>query len=134
MHRPWLWLSRLRHQDTAPVSCRLQSATGQARHQQKGQWRDGLPNRRSNNLGRVMRRGYAMAFASTANIHTTIDSIDKNKRWCRWWDLNPHALLRAQDFKSCASAIPPHRLALRVQTGQPYPCGPIGKRSISVDA
>ncbi len=30
--------------------------------------------------------------------------------WCRWWDLNPHGFLRPQDFKSCASAISPHRL------------------------
>ena len=29
--------------------------------------------------------------------------------WCRWWDLNPHDFLRSQDFKSCASAISPHR-------------------------
>ena len=30
--------------------------------------------------------------------------------WCRWWDSNPHDFLRSQDFKSCASAISPHRL------------------------
>jgi hypothetical protein len=35
-----------------------------------------LPNNGSNNLGRVMRWRYAMAFVSTANIHKTIDSID----------------------------------------------------------
>ena len=29
--------------------------------------------------------------------------------WCRWWDSNPHDCLRSQDFKSCASAISPHR-------------------------
>ena len=29
--------------------------------------------------------------------------------WCRWWDSNPHDFLRSQDFKSCASAISPHR-------------------------
>src|SRR4051794_8040613 len=29
--------------------------------------------------------------------------------WCRWWDSNPHVCLRTQDFKSCASAISPHR-------------------------
>ncbi len=30
--------------------------------------------------------------------------------WCRWWDSNPHDFLWSQDFKSCASAISPHRL------------------------
>ena len=29
--------------------------------------------------------------------------------WCRWWDSNPHDFLRSQDFKSCVSAISPHR-------------------------
>ena len=29
--------------------------------------------------------------------------------WCRWRDLNPHDFLWSQDFKSCASAISPHR-------------------------
>src|SRR5262245_31630032 len=32
-----------------------------------------------------------------------------NKYWCRWRDSNPHDVLRSQDFKSCASAISPHR-------------------------
>ena len=34
------------------------------------------------------------------------------EEWCRWWDSNPHAFLWAQDFKSCASAISPHRQLL----------------------
>ena len=29
--------------------------------------------------------------------------------WCRWSDSNRHDFLRSQDFKSCASAISPHR-------------------------
>src|SRR3954468_10972917 len=29
--------------------------------------------------------------------------------WCRWSDSNRHGCLRPQDFKSCASAISPHR-------------------------
>ena len=29
--------------------------------------------------------------------------------WCRWSGSNRHGLLRPQDFKSCASAISPHR-------------------------
>ena len=36
-------------------------------------------------------------------------SLIENALWCRWWDLNPHDFLRSQDFKSCASAISPHR-------------------------
>ena len=32
---------------------------------------------------------------------------------CRWSDSNRHAFLRAQDFKSCVSAISPHRRASR---------------------
>lgn len=36
-------------------------------------------------------------------------------RWCRWWDLNPHAFLRAQDFKSCMSAIPSHRQRTQIR-------------------
>src|SRR5438477_886807 len=32
-----------------------------------------------------------------------------SKCWCRWRDLNPHDFLWSQDFKSCASAISPHR-------------------------
>ena len=35
--------------------------------------------------------------------------------WCRWWDLNPHGCLRPQDFKSCASAISPHRQVVYLQ-------------------
>src|SRR6185369_5458575 len=47
--------------------------------------------------------------------------------WCRWWDLNPHGLLRPQDFKSCASAISPHRqllinYLLKNMTGTLRPC------------
>ena len=34
-----------------------------------------------------------------------------NTRWCRWPDSNRHDFLRSQDFKSCASAISPHRQA-----------------------
>src|SRR6266704_2780637 len=32
-----------------------------------------------------------------------------NEEWCRWSDSNRHDFLRSQDFKSCASAISPHR-------------------------
>ena len=39
------------------------------------------------------------------------------RTWCRWWDSNPHDFLRSQDFKSCASAISPHR-----QCGQSTSC------------
>ena len=36
--------------------------------------------------------------------------ILKHLKWCRWSDSNRHDFLRSQDFKSCASAISPHRL------------------------
>ncbi len=32
--------------------------------------------------------------------------------WCRWSDSNRHDVLLSQDFKSCASAISPHRQPL----------------------
>ena len=35
-----------------------------------------------------------------------------HSKWCRWRDSNPHDVLRSQDFKSCASAISPHRQPL----------------------
>jgi hypothetical protein len=31
------------------------------------------------------------------------------REWCRWSDSNRHDFLGSQDFKSCASAISPHR-------------------------
>ena len=37
-----------------------------------------------------------------------------NTQWYGWWDLNPHAL-RATDFKSAASTIPPHPLYLYLE-------------------
>ena len=37
--------------------------------------------------------------------------------WCRWWDSNPHDFLGSQDFKSCASAISPHRRSPRGSSG-----------------
>ena len=42
-------------------------------------------------------------------ILETAGIAQKFNGWCRWWDLNPHGFLRPQDFKSCASAISPHR-------------------------
>ena len=38
--------------------------------------------------------------------------------WCRWWDSNPHDFLWSQDFKSCASAISPHRPASNAEFSQ----------------
>lgn len=38
--------------------------------------------------------------------------------WCRWSDSNRHDFLRSQDFKSCASAISPHR-RLRRKSNRP---------------
>jgi hypothetical protein len=32
--------------------------------------------------------------------------------WCRWRDSNPHDPFGSTDFKSVASAIPPHRRAI----------------------
>src|SRR5258708_5557299 len=61
--------------------------------------------------------------------------------WCRWWDSNPHDVLRSQDFKSCASAISPHRLCsananhesaaseVRTSTGSPEVFCHVGKKS-----
>ena len=41
----------------------------------------------------------------------SVYQVERERReWCRWWDSNPHGFLRPQDFKSCASAISPHRL------------------------
>src|ERR1035441_3337050 len=56
-----------------------------------------------------MRRRYATVFNQHANTYQTTATIDLKWHWCRWWDSNPHAFLVAQDFKSCASAISPHR-------------------------
>ena len=36
-------------------------------------------------------------------------TINQVVAWCRWSGSNRHVLLRTQDFKSCASAISPHR-------------------------
>ncbi len=50
-----------------------------------------------------------------STMHDTVSrySVEENttnQQWCRWWDSNPHDFLWSQDFKSCASAISPHRL------------------------
>ena len=45
--------------------------------------------------------------------------------------MNPHAFLRAQDFKSCASAISPHRHKATLQPAQAYVSGPTWQSAIS---
>ena|ERR1035437_1639084 len=59
-----------------------------------------------------MPQRYARHCSPEGDISQSPDSIDRNRHWCRWWDSNPHAFLGAQDFKSCASAISPHRQPL----------------------
>ena len=41
--------------------------------------------------------------------------VMSTQKWYGWWDLNPHAL-RATDFKSVASTIPPHPHGTRGET------------------
>src|SRR6266404_4658676 len=60
----------------------------------------------------VMRYRYASGFLSTSTVDKTPDFTGQYTSWCRWWDSNPHVCLRTQDFKSCASAISPHRQPL----------------------
>ncbi len=42
-------------------------------------------------------------------VQPLIGYLNKQVVWCRWSDSNRHDFLRSQDFKSCASAISPHR-------------------------
>src|SRR5437879_3236491 len=77
--------ARLREEGVAAVMLDL-TAIGQ--NLSADQWYDGLLRL----LGRQL------------NLEEKLDDF-----WCRWRDLNPHDFLRSQDFKSCASAISPHR-------------------------
>ena len=43
------------------------------------------------------------------SLEFIINRVEVKPRRCRWWDSNPHEDCSPTDFKSVASAIPPHR-------------------------
>ena len=59
-----------------------------------------------------LQSAYIFNLSNFQKTHKHIATIGKLLSWCRWWDSNPHDVLRSQDFKSCASAISPHRQPL----------------------
>ena len=62
-------------------------------------------SRRSGSESMSLRKN-GCAFVPVVGLHPPQTIV---RRWCRWSDSNRHDFLRSQDFKSCASAISPHR-------------------------